>query len=123
MRSAFACALAAVFAYAGAAKAANRHATVSAFAALGVPAPPILAVAVPAAELAVATLLVAAATVGAVAALAFLVAASTQLALARAHGVQADCGCFGRRRRPLRPAAELLRNLALGLLAVTVLVA
>ena len=116
----YACAvlLAAVFVRAAAAKLARPAATVAGFTALGVPAAPLSARAVPLVELATAAALLAAPRVGAVVGL-FLLAVFTGL-LARAvrTGTQAPCNCFGAARADPVSWVDLVRNALLGGLAV-----
>jgi len=116
-------ALAVAFAAAGGAKLADRPATVEGFRALGVPAPALLAVAIPVAEVLAAVLLVAAPAVGAAVAVVLLVAFTGLLAVRVAQGSTAACRCFGGVR--VRPVSwrDLARNTALLALAVVVLVA
>jgi hypothetical protein len=115
-------ALAAVFAWAAVAKLRRRPATVSSFAAFGLPAPASLAVAVPATELVVAALLVVRPVLGATLALAALAGFSTQLVLARRRGIDAGCGCFGG-VRPAGPNVDLARNAVLAAAALAIVLA
>jgi uncharacterized membrane protein YphA (DoxX/SURF4 family) len=118
--TALAVALAAVFAWAAVAKLRRRPATVRSFAASGLPAPDVLAVAVPAGEIVLAAVLVASPAAGATLALAVLAGFTTQLLLARRRGVDTGCGCFGG-ARPAAPDVELARNAVLAAVAVAVL--
>jgi hypothetical protein len=106
--------LAAVFAFAAAAKGVRHRETVAAFAGLDVPAPGLLAVVVPIAELVIAVALVARPQVGAALALAALSAFTFVVVRALGRGVETGCGCFGSRHRaPVNPS-DVVRN---GLLA------
>ena len=102
--------LAAVFAWAAAAKGARHGATAAAFTALGVPAPQILAVAVPIVEAVIAALLVIRPAVGGALALAALAAFTMVVVRAVSRGTSSGCGCFGARRtEPVGPA-DVIRN-------------
>jgi hypothetical protein len=116
-------ALAVVFAVAGGSKLADRDATATGFAELGLPRPAVLAGAVPAVELATAVLLIALPPVGAVVALGLLSGFSWLLADRLRRGVRKPCRCFGGART--RPIGwwDLARNAALAALAVVTLVA
>jgi uncharacterized membrane protein YphA (DoxX/SURF4 family) len=112
--------LAAVFAWAGVAKLRNRATTAVTIAALGLPAPRTLAVAVPGAELVLAIGLVVVPGWSAVAAVALLAGFTTFLVRAMRSGVEIGCGCFGTARREPVSFVEVVRN---GLLAAAALVA
>lgn len=102
--------LSAVFAWAALAKALRRAPTAAAFAELGVPAPGVLAVLVPAGEAVVAALLVLRPDVGAALALAALAAFTLVVVRALSRGAAGGCGCFGSRRaEPVSPA-DVVRN-------------
>jgi peroxiredoxin len=115
--------LAAVFAVAAIAKLRDVDRFRALLDGLGVPAPRVVALAVPALELAVAALLVPAASARSAAAAAgtlLLLFSAALLRLLR-RGEPAECNCFGARRAtPVRPRA-LARNA--GLLAVAVAIA
>jgi len=112
--------LALVFAWAGVAKAARHRATVDAFATLGLPAPPVLAVGVPIAEIAIAASLIVAPAVGGALVLAALAAFTLVVIRGIMRGTSGGCGCFGSRRvDPVSPA-DVIRN---GLLAAFAAVA
>lgn len=119
----YACALllAAVFVRAGAAKLARPAATAASFTALGVPAAPAVARAVPVVELVTAAGLLAAPRIGAVAALVLLAAFSTLLARAVRAGADTPCNCFGSARADPVSPVDLLRNGLLAGLAVAAL--
>ena len=115
-----ACLLAAVFVWASAAKLIDHRATPAAFASLGVPAAGPAAVAVPVAELGVASLLVARPDVGAALALALLALFTLVVVRGVLAGSPAGCACFGAHRvEPVGPA-DVIRN---GLLAAIAAVA
>lgn len=111
--------LAAVFAWAGVAKATARPATVSSFRGLGLPAPASLAVVVPAVELVLAAGLVVAPAPASFAALAVLLAFSAVIGRAVARGSTVGCACFGggAEDRPVS-VLELVRNGALGAVGI-----
>jgi hypothetical protein len=112
--------LASVFAWAAVAKGARRHETVAAFDGLGVPAPAVVAVAVPVGELGVAAALVARPDVGGALALAALAAFTLVIVLALRRGADTGCGCFGSRHSaPVNPS-DVVRN---GLLAAFAVIA
>jgi uncharacterized membrane protein YphA (DoxX/SURF4 family) len=113
-------ALAAVFVRAGAAKLARPSVAASSFAALGAPAPTLLARGVPLAELLTAVALIASPRAGAAVALLLLAAFSLFLGRAVASGATAPCNCFGAARAEPVSAADLARN---GLLAAPALAA
>lgn len=116
--SAAAILLAAVFAWAGAAKIARgSKRTAAAFAALGVPSPRVAARAVPFVELAIAALLVVVPRAGGLAALAALAAFSFVLAHAVVSGLEVGCGCFGTTSTEAISFVDLTRNAMLALLA------
>jgi len=105
--------LAAVFAAAAVTKAADRATTADEFAGLGLPAPRLLARAVPPAEIAVALVLVWRPAAGAGLAALALLAFSAVLAAALRSGRAVSCGCLGSlSRRPITPLT-LVRNGAL----------
>lgn len=115
--------LAAVFAWAGAAKLGHPTGTADGFADLGLPWPHALARAVPVAELLLAVALLAAPRLGAIAALGLLAGFSTILVRALRRGVPVRCACFGRAGgSPLSPV-DLLRNALLAAGAALALVA
>ena len=111
-------ALAAVLAWAGAAKAVAPQRTKRTFAGLGLPA--WLATIVPAVELALAAGLVIAPGVAAWAALAMLVAFTALLARVVARGEAVACGCFGSARPEPVSAVDLVRNALLIVTAAAV---
>jgi hypothetical protein len=114
--------LAAVFAFAGGAKLADREATAEGFRALRLRAADRLAVQVPSVELATAVLLIAAPAGGAVVALLLLVGFSVVLARRLRDGVAAPCRCFGGARTKPIAWSDLARNAVLAALAVVTLV-
>lgn len=113
--------LAAVFAWAGLAKARRRAATAASFSALGLPAARGLALAVPAAELGIAAALLARPALGATAALLTLAAFSAVLGSALRRGAAVACGCFGTAGARRVSDVDLFRNAALALLAAPAL--
>ncbi len=116
-------ALAALFVRAAAAKLARPREAAAGFGALGLPAAPALAFAVPAAELVTAALLVAAPTTGGLVAFLLLVAFTAVLATAVGEGRAVPCRCFGAASaEPVSPA-DLVRNALLEALAVGALLA
>lgn len=121
----YACALllAAVFVLAGAAKLARPAATATSFVALGVPAAPAAARAVPFVELLVAAALLASPRPGAIGALALLTPFTAVLARAVAAGSQTPCNCFGTARAEPVSWVDVVRNVMLGALAVASLTA
>lgn len=113
-------ALAVVFGWAAVAKFRRPALTRSSFAALGLPTPGVLAVAVPVAELLTVALLLLRVPVGASLAVAALVAFTAVLLRALRAGVVAPCSCFGSARDEPVSSTEVVRNLlamALGVLA------
>ncbi len=120
----YACAfvLAVVLARAAALKALRPADTAAGFAALGVPAAPVVARLVPVAEIGVAVTLLAEPRVGGPAALIMLGAFSVFLARAVKTGVRAGCNCFGQTRGQRVSGVDLVRNALLaGLAAAAVL--
>jgi hypothetical protein len=113
-------ALAAVFAWAGAAKAVDRRTTARSFRALGLPGGALLTTGVPVAELALAGGLVLAPAVAAPVAFGLLVAFSVVLGRARRDGVAVGCGCFGTARRGPVSGRDLVRNAVLSAVALAV---
>ena len=112
--------LAVVFGWAAVAKAARHRLTVAAFSELGLPAPRMLALAVPAAEAVIAAVLLARPAVGAALALGALAAFTLVVVRAVSGGATGGCGCFGSRRvAPVGPP-DVVRN---GLLAALAAVA
>jgi hypothetical protein len=112
-----------VFAWAGAAKLADREGTADAFGALGLRRPTDLAIVVPVLELFVAIELIAMPLVGAYGALFMLVAFTVVLIGVVRRGVPVACACFGSvSSKPAEPVSwrSLLRN---GVLIVLALVA
>ncbi len=111
--------LAALFGWAAVAKMAAHRATVAAFAGLGLPAPGLLAVAVPAVELAVAAGLAWWPAGAGWIAVALLAAFTAVIVRAKAAGVSTGCACFGApsTSEPVS-AADLVRNGALAAAAV-----
>lgn len=118
--SASALLLAALFAWAGVAKALRPEATRSGFARLGVPAAAAAAWVVPSGELGLAVLLLVRPRAGALAALVALAVFSVVLARAMARGATRGCACFGPGRDPGLLSTARLRN---GLLAAAALIA
>jgi hypothetical protein len=115
--------LAAVFAWAGAAKLVDRRTTARSFRALGLPGGAVLSTGVPVAELVLAAGLVVVPAVAAPLALGLLAAFSVVLGRALREGVAVGCGCFGTARRGPVSARDLLRNAALAAIALAVAVA
>lgn len=113
--SAAALLLAALFAWAGIAKALRPAAAKSGFVRLGVPAAAAAARVVPLGELGLAVLLLVRPRAGALAALAALAVFSAVLARAVARGATRGCACFGPGGESARLSTALLRN---GLLAL-----
>jgi uncharacterized membrane protein YphA (DoxX/SURF4 family) len=113
--------LAAVFVAAAAGKIARPASTASAFRALKIPAPDLLARLVPLAELVVAVLLVAVPPAGGVAALALLAAFTVVLVVALRAGIRAPCRCFGGVREVPPSGSDVLRNAMLAGLALAAL--
>lgn len=116
----YACAvlLATAFVLAGAAKLARPLETATSFVALGVPAAPAVARAVPLVELLVAAALLAAPRAGGIAALALLGPFTVVLARAVAGGSQTPCNCFGSTRSDPVSSVDITRNLMLAVPAV-----
>ena len=112
--------LAAVFAFAGGAKFADREATEAGFRALRLPRPDLLAIQVPTVELVTAVLLIAAPVGGAIIALGLLALFSFVIYRRLREGTEAPCRCFGSRRtRPISDL-DLGRNAVLAALAMVV---
>jgi hypothetical protein len=111
--------LAVVFAWAAAAKVRARPATVASFDGLRLPAPRLLATAVPVVEVALAAGLVVVPGPAAFLALALVLAFSVVIGRAVAAGSTVGCACFGGHAddRPVS-VLELVRNAGLGALAV-----
>ncbi len=107
-------ALAALFAWAGAAKLVDRRTTARSFRALGLPGGAFLATGVPVAELVLAAGLVVVPAVAAPAAVGVLAAFTVVLGRALHDGVAVGCGCFGTARRGPVSVRDLVRNAALG---------
>jgi uncharacterized membrane protein YphA (DoxX/SURF4 family) len=107
--------LAVVFVRAGVAKLTRPAPTAAAFAAMSLPAPAVLARAVPVVELALAVALVASPAVGGAAALALLALFSA--VLVRHVGTETGCGCFGAAHARAVSRSDLLRNAVLAALA------
>ncbi len=102
--------LAGLFAWAGAAKLADRRRTTTTFAAFGLPAAGLLGTAVPVAELGLAVGLLVVPVIASFAALALLAAFTTFLVRAVRAGVDVGCGCFGSARAEPVSTVEVLRN-------------
>jgi uncharacterized membrane protein YphA (DoxX/SURF4 family) len=115
-------ALAAVFAWAGAAKAVDRRTTARSFRALGLPAVTALTTVVPVTELVLAAGLVLVPGLAAPLALGVLVGFTALLARARRAGVTVGCGCFGTARRGPVSSRDLVRNVVLAAAALVVAV-
>jgi hypothetical protein len=116
-------ALAAVFAWAGAAKAVDRSTTARSFRALGLPGVVVLTIGVPVAELLLAVGLVLVPPVAAAMAFGLVIAFSVVLGRALRDGVAVGCGCFGTARRGPVSARDLVRNAVLAVVALVVAVA
>jgi uncharacterized membrane protein YphA (DoxX/SURF4 family) len=116
-------ALAAVFAWAGAAKVVDRRTTARSFRALGLPGVALLTTGVPVAELVLAAGLVLAPAAAAPVALGLLSAFTVVLGRALHDGVAVGCGCFGTARRGPVSGRDLVRNGVLAALALPVAVA
>lgn len=110
--------LAAVFAWAAVAKVRHRVATVASFRGLRLPAPGALATVVPVVEGALAVGLVVAPASSGFAALALVLAFSVVIGRAVAAGATVGCACFGGADDRPVSVVELVRNGALGALAV-----
>ena len=107
-----------VWALAAVGKGLHRAETADAFAGLGLPRAPVLAVAVPVTELATAAMLLWRPAVGAIVGLVLLAVFTGVIVRALARGVETGCGCFGARQvSPLGPA-DVVRNLLLAAFAV-----
>lgn len=113
--------LAAVFAWAGAVKLADRRRTAATFAGLGLPGPAVLAGAVPAAELVLAAGFVVVPRAAAAVSLVLLAAFTAVLVRAVRAGADVGCGCFGSARAEPVSGVEVLRNACLAGAAVVVL--
>ncbi|HEX2850179.1 MAG TPA: MauE/DoxX family redox-associated membrane protein [Acidimicrobiales bacterium] len=111
--------LALLFAWAAVAKVVAHSATVEAFAGLLLPAPAVLAIAVPVVEVAVAAGLVLRPDAVGWTAIALLAGFSAVIVRAQAKGVSTGCACFGAPSSadPVS-AADLVRNAALAAVAV-----
>lgn len=107
-----------LFAVAGVTKLRAPRTTRSTFAALGLPAPDVLARLVPAAELSLAVALATVPLVGGAAALVALGAFSVVLARALQAGVAVSCGCLGSAGDEPVSFVELVRNALLAVAAV-----
>lgn len=118
LASAAALVLAAVFAWAGIAKLMRRDDTRSSFAALRLPAPSTLAVAVPIVEILLAIGLVFRPAIAAWAAIGVIGAFTVVIWLAIARGIDAPCSCFGTARKEPVSTNEIVRNGMLAGLAV-----
>jgi len=116
-------ALAAIFAWAGAAKLRSADVTERTFRAFGLAAPRTLARTIPLVELGLAAGLVVVPGWAAAVALAVLAAFTTVLVRAMRAGVDVGCGCFGTSRREPVSFVELVRNGLLAVLAVAALFA
>jgi hypothetical protein len=103
-------ALAAVLAWAAVAKAVRHQATVEVYAAMGLPAPAGLAVAVPLVEGATALGLIVRPVVGAVAALGLLAVFTAVIFGLLVSGRAVGCGCFGSTRSDPVGPSDILRN-------------
>jgi uncharacterized membrane protein YphA (DoxX/SURF4 family) len=115
--------LAAIFAWAAAAKLRRPVPTAATFRAIGLPAPAVMARAAPAAELAIAAALVLVPSIGATAALVALAFFTTLLVSRLRDGSPVSCGCFGTASEQPISFVEPLRNLFLAGLAVAALLA
>ena len=116
--------LAFVLVWAGASKLAYPAEVASGFAALGLPAAPVLARVVPVVELGLAVALLAVPVAGALGTLVLLALFSAVLARAVLRGVDTGCGCFGAGSYARRVSwRDLLRNAVLAGVAVVVLLA
>ena len=115
-------ALAAVFAWAGAAKLVDRRTTARSFRALGLPGGALLTTGVPVAELVLAAGLVLVPAAAAPVAVALLAAFSVVLGRALHDGVAVGCGCFGTARRGPVSARDLGRNAVLAAVGLAVAV-
>ena len=113
--------LAAVFAFAGGAKFADRPGTEEGFRRLGLRHPDQRAVQVPAAELATSVLLIAAPVGGALVALGLLAAFTVLLVRRLRAGSTAPCRCFGGVRTRAIAWTDVVRNLVLAALAIVTL--
>jgi uncharacterized membrane protein YphA (DoxX/SURF4 family) len=112
--------LAAVLAWAGAAKLQRGPATVDGFTALGMPQPRYLARGVPVVELVIAVLLIAVPLIGGALALVLLASFTALLVVRIRAGSEVPCACFGQPNAPPLSWTEVVRN---GILAVLALLA
>jgi uncharacterized membrane protein YphA (DoxX/SURF4 family) len=118
--SAAALLLLAVFAWSGAAKLADRGGTATTFAAAGLPAPALLATALPVVELVLAVAFFTIPRVAAPVAVVLLASFTAFLIREVRRGSGVGCGCFGASRAEPVSAVELGRN---GLLLLAAVVA
>jgi uncharacterized membrane protein YphA (DoxX/SURF4 family) len=102
-----------ILGWAGMAKWQRPRGTAASFAGLGLPAPAVLARAVPLAELMVAALLVVLPRAGSVAALVLLAAFTVVLFGAVRRGTEVGCACFGSARARPVSGTDLVRNAGL----------
>jgi hypothetical protein len=116
-------ALAGVFVRAGGAKLVRPVDAAAGLQALGVPAPTLVALALPPAELAIAVILLAVPALGGVLALAALGLFSAVLHRRIRGGTTASCACFGAARREAVSFVDLVRNGLLAILSVAALFA
>lgn len=110
LSSAAALAVAAVLSAAGVGKLANRSRTVAGFVRLGLPAPVVLAWAVPLTEAAVAVALLVVPAWGGVLAFALLAGFTAYLTALVRSGRTVPCGCFGSRGDHPVSGVDLVRN-------------
>lgn len=115
--------VAATLVMAAAPKLAHPASTARSFAALGVPAAPVAARVVPAAELAVAAMLASYPRLGAVAALVLLGGFTALLVRAVRAGIAAPCACFGSVSTRAVSSVDAVRNAGLVALAAAALAA
>jgi len=109
--------LAAIFAWAGAAKLSRPDDTAAGFRELGLGPAPALARIVPGVELILAVALLAAPRLGGAAVIVLLAGFSVVLIRALLTGVEVRCACFGQAGGPPLSAVDLVRNGLLGGLA------
>lgn len=110
--------LAAVFAWSGIAKLAQRQRTTTTFTDLGIPGAPLLGTALPVVEVLLAVALVVAPGVAAYAALALITAFTTVLVRTLRRGLRVACGCFGSASAEPVSAVDVVRNVLLGVAAL-----
>jgi uncharacterized membrane protein YphA (DoxX/SURF4 family) len=112
-----------IFLWAGLAKLRSRTATTSAFKTLGLPAPGVLALGIPVAEIGISTIMVIRQQIGAALAIGLLGIFSVFLISKLRSGSNVSCGCFGSAQTTPVSWVTIARNAALiglGLIALTI---